>query len=144
MSTADQGPERSRRRRRWPISIVNTVIYGLGVLFGIALIVGGEAAPGIVIIVVSVIGVLASAWARRRGAGDLERVNALEYADERDRAAGGKALAAVGVTALIVSMAQFMVAALIDERVFVLVSAVQVLLLAIVWLIANWFFVRRG
>lgn len=144
MSTADQGPERARRRPRWPISIVNTAIYGFGVLFGIALIVGGEAAPGIVIIVVSVIGVLASAYARRRGSGDLERVNALEYADERDRAAGGKALAAVGVTALIVSMAQFMVAALIDERVFVLVSAVQVLLLAIVWLIANWFFVRRG
>lgn len=133
-----------RKRFRWPISILNTVIYGVMALFGVWLIVADRIAPGIILIVAAVLGALASAFARRRGAGDLERVNALEFADERDRAAAGKALATVGVAALLLSMAQFIVSMVVNDPLFSLISAAMILLLTVVWLVANWYFVRRG
>ncbi|OCG76605.1 hypothetical protein [Microbacterium sediminis] len=139
MSTPEPG-----KRFRWPISILNTVIYGAMAVFGIWLIVADRVTPGIILIVGAVLGALASAFARRRGAGDLERVNALEFADERDRAAAGKALAAVGVAALLASMAQFVVSIVVDDPLFSLISAAMLLLLAAVWLLANWYFIRRG
>jgi Na+/citrate or Na+/malate symporter len=120
------------------------VIYGAMTLFGVWLIVVDRIGPGVILIVAAVLGALASAFARRRGSGDLERVNALEFADERDRAAAGKALATVGVAALLASMAQFVVAIIVDDPLFSLMSAAVLLFLAIVWLVANWYFVRRG
>ncbi|GAB2516129.1 hypothetical protein GCM10027064_12240 [Microbacterium petrolearium] len=145
MSMDEQGSrDRARGRRRWPISILNTVIYGAMTLFGVWLIVVDRIGPGVILIVAAVLGALASAFARRRGSGDLERVNALEFADERDRAAAGKALATVGVAALLASMAQFVVAIIVDDPLFSLMSAAVLLFLAIVWLVANWYFVRRG
>ncbi|WP_261164626.1 hypothetical protein [Microbacterium sp. Marseille-Q6965] len=145
MSMDEQEPQgRPRRRFRWPISIVNTVIYSLATLFGVWLIASDRLTAGIIMILAATFGALASAYARRRGSGDLERVNALEFADERDRAAARKALATVGVTALIASMVQLAIAMVIEDPLFALLSSGMLILLAVVWLIANWYFVRRG
>lgn len=133
-----------RKGFRWPISIVNTVIYAYALLFGVGLIVFDRLAAGVVMIVATTAGVIFSARARRRDSGDLERVNALELADERDRAAARKALAAIGVVALVGAMLQFTVAVIIDEPLLSLVSAILLVTLATTWLIANWYYVRRG
>jgi len=133
-----------RKGFRWPISIVNTVIYAYALLLGVGLIVFDRLAAGVVMIVATTAGVIFSARARRRDSGDLERVNALELADERDRAAARKALAAIGVVALVGAMLQFTVAVVLDEPLLSLVSAILLVTLATTWLIANWYYVRRG
>lgn len=133
-----------RKGFRSPISIVNTVIYAYALLLGVGLIVFDRLAAGVVMIVATTAGVIFSARARRRDSGDLERVNALELADERDRAAARKALAAIGVVALVGAMLQFTVAVVLDEPLLSLVSAILLVTLATTWLIANWYYVRRG
>lgn len=133
-----------RKTFRWPLSIVNTVIYAYALVFGVGLIVFDRVAAGVVMIVAAVLGVLFSIRARRSGSGDLERVNALELADERDRAAARKAFAAIGVVALVAAMLQFTVAIIVDEPAFALVSAIMLLILTVTWMIANWYYVRRG
>lgn len=133
-----------RKGFRWPISIVNTVVYACALLLGVGLIVFDRLTEGVVMIAATTAGVIFSARARRRDSGDLERVNALEFADERDRAAARKAFAAIGVVALVGAMLQFTVAVILDEPVLSLVSAILLVTLATTWLIANWYYVRRG
>ena len=90
-------------------------------------------------------GALGAIFARRGTSGDLERVNALEYADERDRTAATKGLAAVGVVALVLCTVQLVVHAVVDTDPVSRWTAIALYFaLVISWFAANWYFVRRG
>ncbi|MFC7788229.1 hypothetical protein ACU045_04515 [Microbacterium sp. MAHUQ-60] len=72
-------------------------------------------------------------------------MNALEYADERDRAAAVRGLAVVGVLALVLGAAQLVVFAIVQVDALPRFFALGTFLALVVgWILANWFFVRRG
>ncbi|GGA76679.1 hypothetical protein GCM10011490_29300 [Pseudoclavibacter endophyticus] len=132
----------TRSRRRWPISTLNTVLLGVGLVGAVVFFIIDSPFSGAVMLIATVAVAVGALLARRRGSSDLERINALEYADERDRAAAVKGLAAVGVASLVLLVVQIIVAVALGEGVFL--AASTLLVLSIVWLIANWYFVRRG
>ncbi len=147
MST-DETPPRGgavRRRFRWPMSLVNTAVVVACLVAALIAVAAGRPAIAVPLLVGALFGAVGAVLARRRSAGDLERVNAMEYADERERAAGVKGLAAVGVVALVLALAQgFAVVLLRDAYPLDLATFGGLLLLSVVWFAANWFFVRRG
>jgi len=141
----DSIPEEDGRRMQWPMSPVNTVLVGICAVGSLICFVLGEKVVGVALLAGAVAGGLGAIFARRSSSGDLERVNALEYADERDRAAAAKGLAAVGALALVLSMAQVIMHAVIETDPLTRWFALGMFLaLLVCWLIANWFFVRRG
>jgi hypothetical protein len=143
MST-DETP-RPSRRFRWPLSLANTVVVAVCIAGAIFAFVAGSWRFGIPLLLGGVLAGLFAVLARRRSAGDLERVNAMEYADERDRAAGVKGLAAVGVSAVVLSGVQLILAVVLHlPSAVTLTAAVFLLILCVVWIIANWYYVRRG
>jgi len=137
---------RSRgRRRRWPLSPLNTTLVAVCLVGALIALVAGRGLIALPLALAAVLGGGGAMLARRAGAGDLERVNALEYADERDRAAGVKGLAAVGAAALVLVMLQVVVSALAPGAISAATWGVVLLLaLSAVWFVANWYFVRRG
>ncbi|MFD5224305.1 hypothetical protein ACFWHT_01650 [Microbacterium sp. NPDC058342] len=146
MSMDDEaGDARRRRRLSWPMSPVNSVLVAVCAVGSLLCLVFGQTIAGVALLLGAIGGGLGAILARRGGSGDLERVNALEYADERDRAAAVKGLAAVGVIALVVSAAQLMLHAIVDtDPVSRWASIVTFLALVICWFLANWYYVRRG
>lgn len=138
-------PERARHRRRWPISPINVALLAFCAVATAVAYSLGQNVMGTAFLLGGILGGAGAAFARRRNAGDLERVNALEYADERERAVGTKGLAAVGVVALILAAVQLLVHAFVATdplsrwMSFGLFCSVN-----LTWIIANWFFVRRG
>lgn len=131
--------------RRWPMSRTNTVLVGVCAAGALVCFVLGQTIPAIALLVGAVGGGLGAVFARRGTSGDLERVNALEYADERDRVAATKGLAAVGVVALVLGTVQLVVHAVVDtDPVSRWAAIVLYFALVISWLLANWYFVRRG
>ena len=133
------------RRFSWPVSPVNTVLVVVSVVAAIGCFIAGNLIGGIALLIAGVAAGAGAIAARRGSAGDLERVNALEYADERDRQAGIKGLAAVGAAALVLGAAQLFVLTIIDvEPIARGIALVFFLLLTAVWFFANWLFVRRG
>ena len=146
MSTDDaQDDAETSRPRRWPMSAVNTMLVGICAVAAIACFVLGRPFAGGVLLLAGLVGAVGAMMARRGLAGDLERVNALEYADERDRTAATKGLAAVGVLALVLSAAQLVVHIIVDtDGLARTTSTVMVLALTVGWFAANWYFVRRG
>lgn len=99
------------------------------------------------IFVIVALGLAASAiYARSGSASDFTRLNAAEYADERDRTVGTQAFAIVGVVALVLTMVVFVVGtALLDpgSPMFFVLWA-QVIALTIAWMIANFVALRRS
>lgn len=86
-----------------------------------------------------------AAWmARRESSTDLHRINALEYRDERDRTLGRSALATVGLAALAVCYVSFIVSIVIGEPALILATCAQLVIIAVVWMIANARAVQRG
>lgn len=154
MSTADSPDEPTdatgadagmRRRLRWPMSPVNTVLLSACLIVAIVCFATGQVYAGGVVLLASLVGGGGAVFARRGRAGDLERVNALEYADERDRVAATKGLAVVGVVALILGAAQLAIHVIADtDALSRMVSLLTFLALTVCWFIANWYFVRRG
>ena len=131
--------------RRWPMSRTNTVLVGVCAGGALVCFVLGQTIPAVALLVGAIGGGLGAVFARRGTSGDLERVNALEYADERDRVAATKGLAAVGVVALVLGTVQLVVHAVVDtDPVSRWAAIVLYFALVISWLLANWYFVRRG
>lgn len=144
MST-DEPDESRRETRRWPISPVNTALVAVCAIGALACFLLGQIPAGVVLLLGAAVGGLGAAFARRAGSGDLERVNALEYADERDRAAAVRGLAVVGVLALVLGAAQLVVFAIVRVDALPRFFALGTFLALVVgWILANWFFVRRG
>ena len=144
MSTDDVENDKGRRLR-WPMSWVNTVLMAICLAAAIVCFALGQAYTGFVLLAGGVVGGAGAVFARRGRSGDLERVNSLEYADERDRVAATKGLAAVGVLALVLSAAQLIVHVIVDtDSLSRMVSLAMFLTLMVGWLLANWYFVRRG
>jgi hypothetical protein len=142
MDDADEG---AARRLSWPMSPVNTVLLAVCAVGALVCLVLGAVVPGIALLIGAVSGGLGAVFARRGSSGDLERVNALEYADERDRMAARKGLAAVGVLALVLSTAQIIVFAVVQVDALPRFLAIGMFFaLLACWFAANWYFVRRG
>lgn len=144
MSMDDSATAR-RRRLVWPMSPINLILVSVVLVGAIICFAVGNIVAG-VILLVSGIGVAIGAIAARRGtSGDLERVNALEYADERDRQAGIKGLATVGGVALILGATQLVIFTVAQADALTRgVALWSYIALIAIWFFANWFFVRRG
>jgi hypothetical protein len=141
----DESGEGAERRFSWPMSRTNTVLVAVCMAGALVCLVLGATIPGIALLLGGIGGGAGAVLARRGSSGDLERVNALEYADERDRTAAMKGLAAVGVTALILSTLQLMLFALVGVDPVARFAAIGMFLVLVAcWFVANWFFVRRG
>ncbi|UNK70560.1 hypothetical protein [Microbacterium sp. H1-D42] len=145
VSSDPERDEAGTRRMRWPMSRVNTVLIAICVIAAIVCFVMGQPYAGTVVLLGGIVAAAGAIFARRSRSGDLERVNALEYADERDRVAATKGLAAVGVLALVLSAVQLVVHVIVDtDSLSRTMSVVTFLTLIVGWMLANWFFVRRG
>ncbi|QMU97011.1 hypothetical protein FVO59_07070 [Microbacterium esteraromaticum] len=132
-------------RRPWPMSRTNAALVAMCAAGALICFVFGQTVAAVALLIGAVGGGLGAVLARRGSAGDLERVNALEYADERDRVAGTKGLAAVGVVALVLGTVQLVVHAVVDtDPVSRWTAIVFYFALVISWFVANWYFVRRG
>ena len=92
-------------------------------------------------------GLAGALYARRSGARDVTRLNALEWRDERDRTLAKLGFAVVGAVALLMVLAQFIVVVVTNaspHSPFMWVTLSQMLILYIAWGIANSVAVRRG
>ena len=105
---------KSSRGWKSPMSPVNTVLVGVCVVGAVVCFVLGQTIAGTALLLGGIGGGIGAIFARRGTSGDLERVNSLEYADERDRAAAVNGLAAVGVVALILSAGQLIMHVIVD------------------------------
>lgn len=144
MSTHDDDAV-ERVPRRWPMSRTNTVLVAVLTAGALVCFVLGQMIAAVTLLMGAIGGALGAIFARRGTSGDLERVNALEYADERDRTAATKGLAAVGVVALVLCTVQLVVHAVIDTDPVSRWTAIALYFaLVISWFGANWYFVRRG
>lgn len=144
MSTHDRDAAEPASRR-WPMSRTNTALVGVCAAGALLCFVLGQTIPAVALLLGAIGGGFGAVFARRGTSGDLERVNSLEYADERDRVAGTKGLAAVGVIALILGAAQLVVHAIADTDPLSRWTAIALYFaLVISWFAANWYFVRRG
>ena len=132
---------------RLRISTINVVLVS-------ALLLGALIAAGLqrwqaalYLGLVGVGGLAVALYAHRSGSRDVTRLNALEWRDERDRTLAKSGLAAVGVVALVMVVAQFIVVMLTDpgpDSPFLWMTLAQVLILNLAWVIANSVVVRRG
>ncbi|MGZ0212849.1 MAG: hypothetical protein ACKVI4_10250 [Actinomycetales bacterium] len=96
----------------------------------------------ILLLVAGLLIFVSALYARSQNSSDILRLNAIEYRDERDRLLAKSGFAVVGVAALILSIAEFVLAA-VFQQLLALASA-QVLVLSAVWGIANSLAVKRG
>lgn len=127
---------------RIPMSRVN-LILSVALALGIVLtMILGLWAQAISLSLILVLGLFGIYSARRTEAGDVQRVNALEFKDERDRAIGRDGLAAVGAVALVQSLIGYMTALALypDIRWFALAQFVA---LCVAWGVANHIAARR-
>lgn len=146
MSTDEPGGSTEPARRfSWPMSPVNTALVAVCALGALVCFVLGQVPAGVALLLGALVGGLGAVFARRGGSGDLERVNALEYADERDRAAAVRGLAVVGALALLLGVVQMIVLAIAQvEPLPRFLALGGFLVLVVGWFFANWYFVRRG
>ncbi|REJ08522.1 hypothetical protein DY023_00700 [Microbacterium bovistercoris] len=127
------------------MSRVNTALVALCLIGAVLGFVLGEPVVGTSLLVGGLIGGGGAIAARRGTSGDLERLNALEWADERDRTAGVKGLAVVGAVALVLGIVQLAIVAIAGvEQTARFMAVGMFLALAASWFFANWYFVRRG
>lgn len=95
-----------------------------------------------ILLIAAVFIFVSAVYARGQKASDVTRLNAIEYRDERDRLLAKSGFAVVGVAALILSITEFVLAAVFQQ--YVAIAAAQVLVLSIVWGIANSLATKRG
>ena len=156
--------------RRLPLSVPNIVLIGGSFAGAIVTIVLGNWLGAILLIVLGGGGLLSALLARRAGASDWLRINAIEYRDERDSRLAGHGFAVVGAWALALSTLELVAATIYVGAVtlttsvhgpsgsvaFTLtrsgvlagaleaIAALQLFVLALVWGIANTRAVKRG
>jgi len=128
--------------KRLPISTVNIALAGTLLAGAIATALAHNWFASFVFVAGGVAGVGAALYARRPSSRDITRLNAIEYRDERDRLLAKQGFAAVGAAALILSFLEFVLALIFDQIVDL--AAAQVVILCIVWAIANSIAVRRS
>lgn len=92
--------------------------------------------------VTAALGALGVWWARRPNASDVNRVDAIEYRDERDRTIARDGFAILGAVALLLAMAEFLVAGVLAPASLGF-TAPHLLVLCIVWGIGNRVAARR-
>lgn len=135
--------EKSRRRIMSVANVVQLLVF-LGV--GIVSVVLGRWLGAVVFGLLFVLQFATVLYVRRRsGVGDVTRVNALEYSDERDKAIALHGLAAVGVAALAGTFALFVWAILTVDpgSPTYVASALSFGGLSAVWAAANSVAARR-
>lgn len=138
----------STSRDRLPVSGVNAVLVGGFLLAAAVAALTGRWTPAVILAVAGVVGFSTALHARRHSSGDVTRVNALEYRDERDRQIARDGFAVVGVVALVLSGVAFLVVSMSRDGqeaapAFQLLVAGQLLVLAVVWAVANYAAARR-
>ncbi|GAA3877136.1 hypothetical protein GCM10022381_19600 [Leifsonia kafniensis] len=127
---------------RLPLSITNVVLVGT-LLAGAAVSALTKNWGGtVMLLMLALFGLAGAVYARRPDSRDITRINAIEYRDERDRLLAKQGFAAVGAAALILSVVEFVLATLLGQ--LVLLAAAQVIVLCIVWAIANARAVNRS
>ena len=160
----------SKRTRRLPLSVPNIVLVGVSFTGAIATIVLGNWLGAILLIVLGGGGLLSALLARRAGASDWLRINAIEYRDERDSRLAGHGFAVVGAWALVLATLELVAATIVVGAVTLTssgtlvdgtigftftgsaiiagvvqgIAALQLFVLALVWGIANTRAVKRG
>ncbi|MEV8254317.1 hypothetical protein AB0O95_10175 [Rhodoglobus sp. NPDC076762] len=124
------------------VSTINVVLLGL--LLAGAVVAGLLGSWfGMALLLVAAAFIFVSAvYARGQEASDVLRLNAIEYRDERDRLLARNGFAVVGVAALSLAMAEFVLALVLQQ--FVLLAAAQVFVLNVIWGIANSVAAKRG
>ncbi|KDP92207.1 MULTISPECIES: hypothetical protein [Clavibacter] len=132
----------SKTTERRGISRINTVIVAVFALAALVVLVAGHPDSAVLLGVIAVVWLLSSLTSARPEVSDASRIEGLEYRDERDRQLALKGFAAVGVAALVLSFGAFLVSLLVDgiDRWL----AVQMIVLFVVWGVANRIAVRRG
>lgn len=133
--------------RKWLRMSWWNVVLLVGVLAAaVVMAVLGRWVEAVVFAVVVLFLGASAVYARSGRSGDLTRLNAAEYLDERDRAAATQGFAAVGVTALLLGFALLVLATVLLEpgEPMFLVLIGNLLVLAVVWGVANWVALRRS
>jgi MFS family permease len=132
----------SRTTERRGISRVNVLLVSVFLAGALVCAVTGNLPGAILLAAFGILGLAGALYAARPGARDVTRINGLEYRDERDGRLAQQGFAIVGVAALVISVAAFVVTTLMG-RVDVFVLG-QTMALAVVWGIANSVVVRRS
>lgn len=121
---------------RIPMSRVNLALsaaLALGIVITVSLGLWAQTVMLGLILILGLFGVYAG---RRNEASDIQRVNALEFQDERDRAIGREGLAAVGAVALVMSLVGYMATLALYPEIRWLALG-QFLVLCVAWGIGN-------
>lgn len=160
----------SKHTRRLPLSVPNIVFIGGSLAGAVVTIALGNWFGAILLLVLGGGGLISALLARRAGASDWLRINAIEYRDERDTRLASHGFAVVGAWALALSTLELVAATIYVGAVtlnssvtgpdgtvtFVFrgdsllaggleaVAALQLFVLALVWGIANTRAVKRG
>lgn len=164
----------TNRRTRLPLSLPNMLLVGGSLAGAIVTILLGNVLGTVLLLIIGLGGLLSALLARRSGAGDWLRINAIEYRDERDVRLASHGFAVVGAWALVLSTLELVAITIAVGAVtfhsdfgrigsgargsigfeftsadvagagLETIAAVQLFVLAIVWGIANTRAVRRG
>ncbi|MFS4504853.1 hypothetical protein ACMA46_01330 [Clavibacter sp. Sh2141] len=132
----------SKSTERRGISRVNTVIVGAFLLAAVVALIAGYADRAIFLAAFAVIGLIQAVVAAQPEASDATRIEGLEYRDERDRQLAQRGFAAVGVAAILLSCGAFLVRTMMGDIDWWIGG--QMIVLALVWGVANRIAVRRG
>ena len=124
------------------ISTINVVL--------LSVLLAGAVATGLfanwfemaLLLIAAVFIFVSAVYARGQKASDVTRLNAIEYRDERDRLLAKSGFAIVGVAALILAAAEF-VLAVVSQQWLAFASA-QLVVLCAVWGITNAVVANRG
>ncbi|HEY3504232.1 MAG TPA: hypothetical protein VGN37_15785 [Actinocatenispora sp.] len=126
----------TQAERRLPLSPANLVISGALAVVAVATAVAGHWQQAIVVAVGVAATVVMVRRARRPGASDVERVDAIEYRDERDRAIARAGLAVVGATAMALTAVEHVLVLVLRPELAAW-SLGQFLILTVAWMVAN-------
>ncbi|KRF07080.1 hypothetical protein ASH00_16175 [Arthrobacter sp. Soil782] len=138
----------TQNRSRTTASIANAVLVGILLLGAAVIAFTGHWVEAGLLGVLALVVLAAAAYARHLQPEDVARVNAMKYQDERDRHLGQVGFAAVGVAALALSAVEFLAVTLFVDglqwsRTAQLIAAGQLVLLCLVWAVANSTAARR-
>ncbi|WP_043668141.1 hypothetical protein [Clavibacter michiganensis] len=132
----------SKTTERRGISRTNTVIVGVFLLAAVVALFAGYADRTLFLAAFAVIGLIQAVVAAQPEASDATRIDGLEYRDERDRQLAQRGFAAVGVAAILLSCGAFLVRTMMGDIDWWIGG--QMIVLALVWGVANRIAVRRG
>lgn len=156
--------------RRLPLSVPNMVLIGGSFAGAVVTMALGNWFGAVLLLILGGGGLLSAVLARREGASDWLRINAIEYRDERDSRLASHGFAVVGAWALALSTLELVAATIFVGAVTLTTSvrgsdgtvtfvasgvgivagaveaiaALQLFVLALVWGIANTRAVKRG